>query len=717
MIYRQIANTTCTFRRATSLLLSALALFSWTCTLAGGVAESQAASTSRLKEGLELYLSGLPLITEKTKVLSAKELEKERKKKDYDVAMPVLKHRARMEILAKHILEGDAAKDYAARQASTAMEISLGSLKNLGILRGPDSAPEQQLIDQISRTQGTISATEKLGLVGRMLYPIADVAEIRKEQATVSLLVESPDVLADLRKEYDLLEKEESSIISLYRYEDDPMFSANYQKLLVISFIGSSNGKFLNKMWIEFMKRLSFDVTILFLSLTLCYMSFIFCRSLGGALWGDDAFVKKIEFKDKKGNGTGRRGLFLAASYSLPTIVSTVITLRMLYNLYMRTTRYISKRLGSVQRLFEIAMIVDHYVQSNPVLEQSCGPRMARTRALLEGKHENPVYNTLALSFLSSRFDRWNIILNSTGYLLKTMQLLRDNIHILDDVLFELGQVGAYLSAAELLADKEHKNSYTMAEFVEDNTRTAPYLVMQGLWNSALGADIAVANDLDIDGMRHLTLLIMGPNACGKSVITQGAPRAVCLAQVFGIGPFTSCKMTLFGGMYSFKEPQDDPNLKMSLFAFELHCTNEHEALLESCRRAGKFVLTCADERFASTNPAEAAALSVAKLHDTMSQYTNNINIMTSHMGYVVSSINRMENAQVRHVQIDRKKDGSYKPLYTLGEGVSKEVVGIDLFKKMVGRGDVVDEARKIFEDIKAGERMAEERRHMVAAA
>ncbi len=627
-------------------------------------------------------------------------------KKVYEVDSPVLTDRERMAILT-NILEGAAAEDYVKRQAAISMEVSLDSLKNLGILHGPNSAPEQQLIAQISRTQGSISATEKLGLVGRMLYPIAEVAHLKKEQETVSFLAESPEILTVLREQYDLLGKQESAIFSLYSGSKDPMFSSSYQKHLTKLF-SNVKGKFVNAMKIEGLKRYSFDFVCLFnLAMLIVFSSAFLLIAI--SYFFIDAIRKMVKaiFKNSIGKAV------FVGGYVLMLIFMFIYSLRITYYSYVIPLRYISERLVAVQRLFEIAKIVDLYVQSHPALEQCCGPRLARTRALLAGEHRNPVYNDIVNRFLTNDFSQWSIIFNSTGNLLVTMQLLRDNIHVLDDVFFELGQVGAYLSAAHLLVDKEHKNSYAMVEFLEDNTRTTPYLAMQGLWSSAVGADVAVANNLEIDGMRHLALLIMGPNACGKSVLTQGAPRAVLLAQTFGIGPFTSCKMTPFGGMYSFKEPQDDPNLKMSLFAFELHCTNEHEALLERCRRSGKFMLTCADERFASTNPVEAAALSVAKLRDTMDNYTNNINIITSHMGYVVSAINRMENAQVRHVQIDRKEDGSYKPRYTLGEGVSKEVVGIDLFKKMVGKDDVVDEARKIFKDIKAGERMADERRRM----
>ncbi len=72
-------NTTSTFRRRTSLLL--FALFSSASTWAGEVVAPQATATSRLKEGLELYLSALPTITKKRKVLSAEEQEKKRDKK------------------------------------------------------------------------------------------------------------------------------------------------------------------------------------------------------------------------------------------------------------------------------------------------------------------------------------------------------------------------------------------------------------------------------------------------------------------------------------------------------------------------------------------------------------------------------------------------------------------------------------------------------------
>lgn len=54
----------------------------------------------------------------------------------------------------------------------------------------------------------------------------------------------------------------------------------------------------------------------------------------------------------------------------------------------------------------------------------------------------------------------------------------------------------------------------------------------------------------------------MGPNACGKSIITQGVIKNILLAQALDITPAQKATITPFWFLYCFKEPQDDPRFK-----------------------------------------------------------------------------------------------------------------------------------------------------------
>ena len=254
------------------------------------------------------------------------------------------------------------------------------------------------------------------------------------------------------------------------------------------------------------------------------------------------------------------------------------------------------------------------------------------------------------------------------------MTPIQENIHAFDALVFELADIATYLSLARLIDNPDgHKNSFTYAQYFHEEENSPVSLYFNDFWNTAMDADKAVPNTLHIDGKACSTLGVMGPNACGKSVITQSVIRTVLLAQTVGIVPACEVELTPVDVIFTFKEPREDPNTDKSLYAMEVSSIKVHHKLLEQCRGYGKKSLTWYDEFLNSTNPEEAAALQCAIIKYTMDNYPNDLSIVSTHNPYLVDMLQKADQGVMMHVVIERKANGSYKPLYKLAAGTTDE--------------------------------------------
>lgn len=390
-------------------------------------------------------------------------------------------------------------------------------------------------------------------------------------------------------------------------------------------------------------------------------------------------------------------GLVLFSLMTLPQLLEQ-------YRVYKTYNNYISKRLADAREVLLAASEISDVISSDPALESLYGEKIKYTRQLLAHQHVNPNYNKLAKNLQENDFGNWSLFFNSMGTLMTTMTLLEENIHMFDEVLFELGHIGVYLPCARLVENPDgNKNKFTFGRYYTDQEKSEVYLNFKNSWSISINPNKAVPNDLFMDGKMYNTAAIMGPNACGKSVIfIRNIFENILLMQTGGIVAGEEGGLTPFWAIFAFKEPKDDPSIKKSLFARELDSVSLHNIILTKCRKFGKKSVTFYDEFLNSTNPSESSALQRVLLEEVMSQFSKNANFMSTHNPYIIDLILHSKKAALFHVRIHRYPDGSYVPLYKIGRGITKEKVGIDLFEKRTGNKRLADKARIIRNQIEA---------------
>jgi DNA mismatch repair protein MutS len=111
--------------------------------------------------------------------------------------------------------------------------------------------------------------------------------------------------------------------------------------------------------------------------------------------------------------------------------------------------------------------------------------------------------------------------------------------------------------------------------------------------------------DAAAGGTRNIILI--GPNAGGKSTVLTGVTVSLLLSQTFGIAPAQAAVMTPFDKINTSIDITDNIAAGKSLFLAEVNRAQKHIDLLSKLRQ-DEFSFTTFDEPFGGTNPIEGAA-------------------------------------------------------------------------------------------------------------
>ncbi|MEM7174141.1 MAG: hypothetical protein AAF380_02700 [Bacteroidota bacterium] len=660
-------------------------------------------------------------IIEKPKEKTPEEIEKEKKKKVYEVEKPNLAPRELADVLLSKVYpQNTSLNAYVQAKQNIIATMPLNLMKAIRLFQGTVTAPEKSMLSELIRPGA--SQIEKAAMTIRLATPVTDINFLQKEQAIAQAIAQNPKCFKALKSIYDRIAQEERSLLSLYNKEKDPLFSKPYRKILSDIFYGDTQGKFKNWLFTEGKKRFMLEISIILWIISIYYLSHKLYKLIQGYknlydladfkdinkilahnenIVGSFRLTANVSFSEFLMRLLSVRKVFLIALYYLGTIIYTLFQiwypLYQAYKRYRATNDYISNRLGDVQTIFQEAQKIDYIIKNNL---PHCADMFAYTQTLLSRKHQNAQINQLSKRFQTCNFKNWSLFFNSSGTLLTTLTLLEENIHALDAMIFEIGQIGTYLSAASLLVNNstQAKNRFTWPNFIN---QPHAYIKLKGAWNTAINAQKAVPNDVFIDASKFNTLAVMGPNACGKSQYTQQSTKVPIIAQAGFPVPAQAATLTPFDSFYAFKEPQEDLNIDKSLYAMELEYINEHNAILKMCKVSGQKSLTYYDEFLTSTNPKEASALQCAIIISNTHQYPNNINIISTHNPYLIDFMLHEKKCKLMHVVINRHPDGSYTPTYKVAEGFNDEKVGIDLFQKATGQKKIAKLARELAKHIK----------------
>ena len=607
-----------------------------------------------------------------------REEDKEEDKEKEEIGLPNLSERDLFGIICDHVLtkDNEAATAFFKERKEKSTYLVAHLVEHAKLLKGSLNYEKTNILDKLMPSSAYTKLTKSI-MAMMLCMPLSDIKALEKEQTLVKALVERNDFFEKLKKIYTEFRDLEDKILPLYDADKDPMLNPSYKKVLN-ELINSEKGRYTNIVSIEFYKRLKLDIVIL--SEVILLLNYIVKQIK--LMFFQGASSKNIDFIDIF--------VFCWNTFIFGTVVVT------LYKSYSRPLQYIAMRIAYVESFIALAQKLDKIIMQDPLINKLFGEKLSHTRQLLNQKHTKDKYNKLMERLTTTNFQSWNLFFSSTGVLLTTLTLLEENIHMLDEIFFEIGLLETYLARAALIKNEnKYKHRYTFPIYEKSKN---PSLTCPNIWNILIGPEHAVDNDLYIDGEKEKTLCITGPNACGKSELLLTLLWYIITGQSLGIvpaNPNKKAKLSIFYALLMFKEPSENLAMNLSLFAMETNMLIHNLKIQEEMRQQEKLTAVFVDEFLGSTNKDEANALQYAYTNYLSNYLPNTFLAICSHNGELIKECEKSPYAKVIQTVIIRYPDGTYKPTYKIALGASDERVGIDLFEVEMKKYPQLDFARK----------------------
>lgn len=207
-------------------------------------------------------------------------------------------------------------------------------------------------------------------------------------------------------------------------------------------------------------------------------------------------------------------------------------------------------------------------------------------------------------------------------------------------------------------------------EFVEQDT---PLVDAKGLYHILLPKPVAYDMQMNPE---HNFLFLTGANMAGKSTLIKAVGSAVFLAHV-GMGvPAQNLKLTLFDGLLS------NINVEDNIAKGESYFFNEVQRIRNTVEKInnGKKWLVLIDELFKGTNVQDAMKCSLTVIRGLM-KIRNSLFILSTHLYEIGEDLKTYPNISFRYFETN-VKDEQLEFSYQLKEGISNDRIGYVILKR-----------------------------------
>jgi DNA mismatch repair protein MutS len=201
----------------------------------------------------------------------------------------------------------------------------------------------------------------------------------------------------------------------------------------------------------------------------------------------------------------------------------------------------------------------------------------------------------------------------------------------------------------------------------------SPLVDAKGLYHILLPKPVAY--DLHMDPA-HNFMFLTGANMSGKSTLIKSLGSAVFLAHI-GMGvPANSMKLSLFDGLLS------NVNVEDNIAKGESYFFNEVQRIKNTIGKInnGKKWLVLIDELFKGTNVQDAMKCSLAVIEGLL-KIRNSLFILSTHLYEVGEELKKYPNISFRYFE-SNVSDDQLEFSYTLMEGISNDRIGYVILKR-----------------------------------
>ena len=234
----------------------------------------------------------------------------------------------------------------------------------------------------------------------------------------------------------------------------------------------------------------------------------------------------------------------------------------------------------------------------------------------------------------------------------------------------ELMDIYSRLDAWYSMAVAVKTYNLSFPEFVQQET---PLVEAKGLYHILIPKPVAY--DLQMSP-EHNFVFLTGANMAGKSTLIKSVGAAVFLAHI-GMGvPAASMKVTLFDGLLSNINVQDNIAKGESFFFNEVQRIKNTIEMINT----GKKWLVLIDELFKGTNVQDAMKCSTTVVKGLI-KIKNSLFILSTHLYEIGDELKDYPNISFRYFETN-VKDDQLEFTYQLKEGISNDRIGYVILKR-----------------------------------
>ncbi|TAG30242.1 MAG: DNA mismatch repair protein MutS [Sphingobacteriia bacterium] len=236
--------------------------------------------------------------------------------------------------------------------------------------------------------------------------------------------------------------------------------------------------------------------------------------------------------------------------------------------------------------------------------------------------------------------------------------------------LFELIDIYSKLDAYMSMAKAGEKYEFCYPEIIEQQQ---PYLESKGLFHFLL--ETPISYDISLTEKDNF-LFLTGANMAGKSTFIKAAGLGVYLAHI-GMGvPAKMMRLSVFDGLLSNIQVQDNM-MKGESFFF-----NEVQRIKNTIERIsdGKKWLILIDELFKGTNQQDAVKCSTTVI-EGLRKLPNALFILSTHLYEIGDNLRQYKNIQFMYFETAVENDQLVFS-YQLKEGISNDRIGYLILKR-----------------------------------
>jgi len=190
----------------------------------------------------------------------------------------------------------------------------------------------------------------------------------------------------------------------------------------------------------------------------------------------------------------------------------------------------------------------------------------------------------------------------SRGRILLLHKLLQETKDELIPFMNDIAQIDALVSMVELYKEGSAARPWSFVNFVDGKK---PIINAEDFWLPLVHTEDVVLNSIALGSAVPSKVVLTGPNGGGKSTIMKAIAYQIIFAQSWGIVPAGAVDMTVFTGMRTALNPQEDIKRGLSTFMAQKLRMDEITSFIKSAAAEDIFFVAV-DEPYRGTVEAES---------------------------------------------------------------------------------------------------------------